>query len=227
MPEFASHEQELRDNYVLNGTGASGQPLGILQTAGIGAATAFGAPVSAANFTLKVAGAITNVTSAGSGIYPKVLIMHPRRWGWATGLVDGSNRPIVLADSTGPMNALAAIANPGLSGGDTGDKGLHGFVVVGTHSSGLPVVTDLNVPTTAGTINEDIVIAADTQELHLWEDGDGLPRQLSFEQTLGNQLTTTLVVYSYAAFTAGRYPGAVSKIGGLDTTVNGLIAPSF
>jgi hypothetical protein len=215
------------DNYVLNGSGASGQPLGILSTAGIGAATAFGAAASAANFSLKVAGAITSVTSAGAGIFPKVLVMHPRRWGWLTGLVDSSNRPVVVANSSGPYNAMSLIANPGKAGGDTEDNGLHGFVVVGTHSSGLPVVTDLNVPTTAGTINEDLVLALDTQEMHLWEEDDGMPRQLTFEQTAGNTLTTTLVAYSYMAFTAGRYPSAAAKIGGLDTTTNGLIAPTF
>jgi hypothetical protein len=90
------------------------------------------------------------------------------------------------------------------------------------------VVTDLNIPTNVGTNVEDLIVAVDTTEQHLWEDGDGLPRQLSFEQTLGNQLTTTLVAYSYIAFTAGRYPAAASKVGGLDSTATfGLVAPSF
>jgi hypothetical protein len=61
----------------------------------------------------------------------------------------------------------------------------------------------------------------------LWEDGDGMPKQLRFEQTLGNQLTVKLVVYGYAAFTAGRYPGAFGKTGGLDVTGGGQIAPAF
>jgi hypothetical protein len=41
-------------------------------------------------------------------------------------------------------------------------------------------------------------------------------------------LGVTIVGYNYAAFTAGRYPVAVSKIGGLDSTATyGLVAPTF
>ena len=43
---------------------------------------------------------------------------------------------------------------------------------------------------------------------------DCLPKELRFEQTLGNQLTVKLVSYGYAAFTAGRFPTAVGIIGG-------------
>ena len=93
-------------------------------------------------------------------------------------------------------------------------------------ANGLPVITDANVTTTAGTINEDLVIVFDNSQALLWEESQA-PRQLRFEQTLGNQLTVKIVAYGYAAFTAGRYPGAFGKIGGLDTTTNGLIAPSF
>lgn len=212
------------DNYVINGSGASGQPLGILNTAGIGAATAFGAAAGAANSSLKVAGAIYNVTSAGAGIYPKALVMHPRRWAWFTGLVDSNGRPVVEVANTGLFNALAQILSPGQISADAAS----GSQYVGTHNSGLPVLTDLNIPTNVGTLSEDVILALDLQEQHLWEDGDGMPRQLTFEQTAGNNLTTTLVVYSYMAFTAGRYPGAAAKVGGADATAgNGLIAPTF
>jgi hypothetical protein len=105
---------------------------------------------------------------------------------------------------------------------------INGATFIGMHSSGLPVITDLNIPTNVGTLNEDVILVLDTQEMHLWEDGDGMPKQLSFEQTAGNNLTTTLVVYNYAAFTAGRYPAATGKVGGVDGTGgNGLIAPTF
>jgi hypothetical protein len=219
------------DNMVINGSGTSGQPLGILNTSGIGAATAFGAAPTATNTSLKIAGAIYNVTATGAGIFPKVLVMHPRRWGYLTGLVDSSNRPIVTAQQLGPWNAMSLITAPGGYGGDP-NQDLNGATFVGIHNSGLPVITDLNIPTTVGGTYavEDVILALDTHEQHLWEDGDGLPRQLSFEQTSGNNLTTTLVVYSYIAFTAGRYPGAAAKVGGVETTGSsayGLIAPSF
>jgi hypothetical protein len=210
------------DTQIINGTGASGQVLGILNTAGIGAATAFGAAPTATNFSLKVAGANASVYSGGMGLGPELLVMHPRRWGWLSGLVDTTGRPIVTANTLGNFNALAT----GSVGGEEFSNNATPFV--GVHSSGLPVLLDLNIPTNVGTNNEDVILSVDADELHLWEDGDGLPRQLSFEQTTGGSLTTKLVVYSYVAFTAGRYPGAVAKIGGLDSTATfGLVAPTF
>jgi hypothetical protein len=81
---------------------------------------------------------------------------------------------------------------------------------------------------TVGTNVEDVVLVLDTRQLLLWEQGDGMPKQLRFEQTLGNQLTVKMVVYGYAAFTAGRYPVASAKVGGLDSTATfGLVAPTF
>jgi HK97 family phage major capsid protein len=211
------------DLQIINGSGASGQALGILNTAGIGAATAFGAAPSATNFNLKVAGANTNVYSAGDSLAPEFLVMHPRRWGWLTGLVDSTGRPIVQANTAVAQNPLAV----GAQGGSE-DFGSSTSPFVGVHSSGLPVLLDRNIPTTVGTNSEDIVLSVDGDELLLWEDGDGMPRELSFEQTTGGSLTTKLLVYGYVAFTAGRYPQAVSKIGGLDATAGqGLIAPTF
>ncbi|OJV23341.1 MAG: hypothetical protein BGO26_10260 [Actinobacteria bacterium 69-20] len=93
---------------------------------------------------------------------------------------------------------------------------------------GLPVITDANIPTNVGTQSEDQVLVLDTAHPLLWEDGSGIPTQFRLEQTLGGQLTVKLVVYSYIAFTAGRYPGAVGVVGGKDATAGqGLIAPTF
>ncbi len=214
------------DRQVLHGTGASGQALGITQTSSIYAATAFGAAVSATNFTLKVAGAVAGIAAAGTAIQPRVVVMHPRRWGWLQSLVDTAGRPLAVAQPVGPWNAGALVTFPGGYSGDGASTGAP-TQIVGTLANGLPVITDANVTTTAGTINEDLVLVFDNSQALLWEDGDGAPRQLRFEQTLGNQLTVKVVSYGYAAFTAGRFPGAFGKIGGLDTTTNGLIAPSF
>ncbi|WP_235780855.1 phage major capsid protein [Sinomonas notoginsengisoli] len=210
------------DTQIINGSGAAGQALGILNTAGIGAATAFGAVAGPANFNLKVAGANNAVYSAGMGLAPELLVMHPRRWSWLCGLVDTTNRPIVQSNLNVAYNTIAqgGLGNQDLANVET--------PFVGVHNSGLPVLLDLNVPTTVGTLSEDLVLSVDADQLLLWEDGDGMPRQLSFEQTTGGSLTTKLVVYGYVAFTAGRYPQAVAKVGGVDTTAgNGLIAPTF
>ncbi|MFZ8528442.1 hypothetical protein ACO1NJ_14055, partial [Staphylococcus aureus] len=84
-----------------------------------------------------------------------------------------------------------------------------------------------NLPTSVGTGPEDQVIVARLEDLLLWEENGGVPRELRFEQTLGNQLTVKLVAYGYAAFTAGRYPLATALIGGNAGAGNGLIAPTF
>jgi hypothetical protein len=207
---------------VISGTGASGQVLGILNTAGIGAMTAFAAALTPTNLNSKIAGANVAVWSAGQGIAADVLVMHPRRWGWLSGQVDTTGRPLVQANSNIAFNTSAQGTATGEALGDSPTP------FVGVHSSGLPVLLDLNIPTNVGTNVEDVILAIDSDELHLWEDGDGMPRQLSFEQTTGGSLTTKLVVYGYIAFTAGRYPNAIAKVGGLDATAGqGLIAPVF
>ena len=216
------------DTQVLNGSGSSGQMLGIIQTGSIGAATAFGAAPTAANFSLKVAGQVANVSGAGAQVSPGYIIMAPRRWGWLNGLVDTSNRPIVVPNAQGPYNAVILNATGASSDGGEGSQVSTTLArVVGT-LQGLPVIVDPNMPTNVGTNTEDIVVVGDFNQALLWEEGDGMPRMLRFEQTLGNQLTTALVVYGYAAFSAGRYPTAFGKVGGLDSTATfGLVAPSF
>lgn len=211
------------DTQVINGTGSAGQFKGILNTAGIGSGAAFGAAATAANFNRKVAGANTAVAQSGGGIFAKVIVMNPRRWGWLTAEADTTGRPIVTANTVPNFNGAAIITKPG----ETSDHAAAPYFV-GSHSSGLPVLSDMNVPTNVGTLNEDVVLSLDTAELHLWEENNGLPRQLNFEQRQGNQLTVDVIVYSYAAFTAERYPTASAKFGGIDTVAgNGLIAPIF
>lgn len=216
----------------LNGSGASNQMLGMFQTAGINAATLFGAAPTYTSFNSKLAGQIAAVAGAGAGIDPQLIVMHPRRWGWLNSLVDTAGRPIIVPTAQGAYNAGGINTDPGAYGdGGTnagGEVDVSGFRIVGS-MQGLPILTDANVPITVGTESEDLVGVYDPSKIILWEDGDGMPTQLRFEQTLGNQLTVKLVVYGYAAFTAGRYPQGVGKIGGLDTggATFGLVAPTF
>lgn len=213
------------DVQVLNGSGTAGQALGILNTAGATQASAYAAPATAATFNLKKAGAIAAVTSQGAGLIARLIVMHPSRWAWLTGQLDSANRPLVVANTMANFNALAVVTKPGQISTDMDP--INGAQFIGIDNSGLPVMTDLNIPTAVGTGPEDVVIVGDNAEWHLWEEGSGAPRELRFDQTLGGQLTTKLVVYSYMAFTAARYPGATAKIGGNSTAGNGQIAPTF
>lgn len=102
-----------------------------------------------------------------------------------------------------------------------GNAAEYGQVVGTLH--GLPVITDANIPTNLGAgTNEDIVIVAKLDDLLLWEQDGGMPRELRFEETNGGNLTVKVVVYGYSAFTAGRYPKSVATIGG-----TGLVTPTF
>ena len=216
------------DRQVFVGTGASGQMTGINGTSGISTATAFGAAITVPTFYSKGAGQIASIAGAGAQVRPGYWVMHPRRWGWMTLQVDSSNRPIVTPVANGPFNALAVNSNPGAYGA-AGDPGAtSGFDVVGTYH-GLPVITDANVPTNlGGGSTEDVQFVFDPRHALLFEDGDGMPRQLRFEQTAGDTLSVILAAYNYVAFTAGRLPAAFGRVGGADSTgANGCQAPTF
>jgi HK97 family phage major capsid protein len=216
------------DRQVITGSGASGQLLGFLNTASIAAATAFGAAPTAANINRKIAGAVATIAGAGVGLDPGIIAANPRRWGFLSAEVDTTGRPLLGIDGQGgSMNALGINQQPGSYSGGNNPDDPRPVRTVGS-VQGLPVVTDGNIPTNVGTNLEDVVLVYDPDVALLWEDGDGQPRQLRFEQTLGQNLTVKLVIYGYAAFTAGRYPQAVAKIGGLDTVAGqGLVAPTF
>jgi HK97 family phage major capsid protein len=215
------------DRQVIRGSGASGQLTGLQNTAGTAQSTAFGGALTGAALNTKVAGGVAAISGVGIGVTPKVIAMHPRRWGYLISLSDTAGRPLVVPNAGAGSNVLAANTDPGgYSGGD--DPGNFRQATPVGSMQGLPVITDANLPTNQGTNLEDVIVVLDNDQVLLWEDGDGMPRQLRFEQTLGQNLTVKLVVYSYAAFTAGRYPQAVAKIGGVDTAAgNGLIAPTF
>ncbi|RBY82669.1 phage major capsid protein [Blastococcus sp. TF02A-26] len=223
----AAYHAEL-DRQVVNGSGTGNQMLGMLQTTGRLIAAAYGAAITPGLFNLKVAGAIANMAGAGTRINPNLIIAAARRWGWLTGQMDSAGRPLVVPGVGGPMNVLALNTNPGAYGGGSGDgTDTESFVTPGS-LQGLPLVTDGNVPTNIGTNVEDVAFVVDRSQCLLWEEGDRQPRQLRFDQTGGGSLTVKLVVYGYAAFTSGRYPGAVAQIGGVDATAGqGQVAPTF
>jgi len=113
-----------------------------------------------------------------------------------------------------------------LPGGYSADNDADPARIVGVFH-GLPVIIDANVPGSVGSGPEDLVFLMDASQAYLWEANGGAPNQMRFEQTLGNQLTVKLVLYGYAAFTAGRYPSAFGIAGGNSGAGFGQIAPTF
>ena len=80
------------------------------------------------------------------------------------------------------------------------------------------VVIDLeHTCVTCGT-NEDIVLVVRHFDVHLFEDS---LFQLTFEQAIGPE-KVRLAVGKFSLLIAGRYPSAISTVGG-----TGLVTPSF
>ena len=143
---------------------------------------------------------------------PNVIVMHPRRLAWILAALDSTNRPLAVPVPQSPMNALAV-----------GDGGVVRYANSGYAIAGLPVVTDANVTTAEGAgTNEDVIYIGDTNELHLWEEGDGAPMYLRFDQPKAAELDVLAVVYGYSAFTAARYQNAWAKVTG-----TALVTPTF
>ena len=197
------------DNQIINGDGTSGAMLGIRQTSGINEVTFTEASPTVALLYPKLADAYQLVqTSVFQN--PTHWIMHPRRLAFLLAATDSTGRPLVVPTLNGPMNATATGAGQAYYGNS------------GYSLMGLPIVADANVTTTAGAgTDEDQIYCVNAGELHLWEQA-GSPFALNFDATGAGSLTIKSVVYGYSAFTAGRYPGAVSAISG-----TGLAAPTF
>lgn len=150
-------------------------------------------------------GKVANQNKRGANL----LVMTSLRWAWIKAARDEDGRPLVNTDPSEAVNAMGQAAS------EFGEGQLAGVF------QGLPVLLDDNIPTNLGTgQNEDRILVVRRQEPILWETGDGMPRQLTFEQTKGDALTTTLVVYGYSAFTAERRPKGVALVGG-----TGLVDP--
>ena len=197
------------DNQIINGDGTSGAMLGIRQTPGINDVTFTEASPTVALLYPKLADAYQLVqTSVFQN--PTHWIMHPRRLAFLLAATDTAGRPLVVPTLNGPFNATATGSGPAIYGNS------------GYSLMGLPIVADANVTTTAGAgTDEDQIYCVNANELHLWEQA-GSPFALNFDATGAGSLTIKSVVYGYSAFTAGRYPGAVSIISG-----TGLVAPTF
>jgi HK97 family phage major capsid protein len=197
------------DNQILNGSGTSGTMVGLEGTVGTNNVVFTEASPTVALLYPKLADAYQQIQTSVF-MNPTHWIMHPRRLAFLLSGVDLQERPLVVPALNGPMNAVA-------TGAGAAGYGNSGYTLMG-----LPIITDANVRTDAGVgTDEDRIYCVNAAELHLWEQS-GSPFALSFDATGAGSLTVKSVVYGYSAFSAGRYPGAVSIISG-----TGLVAPSF
>jgi HK97 family phage major capsid protein len=196
------------DNLLINGSGSSGQPLGIKSVSGINTVTYTDASPTVGEFYPKLIDGIQKINSNRFAA-ANAIIMHPRRWGFLSAGVDGNSRPLVLPAGNNPDNAYGV-----------GEAAKYGQVV--GQIAGLPVISDANIQTDAGSGNdEDIVLIVKSDDHILFEEA-GSPFRLRFDDVGSGSLTTKLVVYGYVAFASGRYPAGTTMVNG-----TGLVAPSF
>jgi HK97 family phage major capsid protein len=201
----AAHAVAL-DLQVLNGTGSSGQVLGLNNTAGIN---------TIAIGSLTIQGIYSAIANAIQLIHttrflpPTAVVMHPRRWAWLLSLLDTTNRPLFLPEANNPYNA-AGIQEGVVSQGRVGQV------------AGLPIFVDANISITSGSEygsygDEDEIIVGRFDDALLWQSG---LRARVLPEVKAPSLTVVLQVYSYIAATFARYPQSF-------TTITGLAAPSF
>ncbi len=195
------------DNGILNGSGSSGEPTG-LTTALTAVVTYTDGSPTVSELYPKIVDGIQRVQSA---VFqgPNFVIMHPRRLGFLLAGVDGQNRPLVVPNANGPMNAVGTYS--GLGYGQSGQYSI----------LGLPVITDANVTITNGSgSNEDLIYIVSSDEMHLWE-APQMPTYVRFEQPDG-KVAIRIVLFGFSAFSAQRRPLAGSIISG-----TGLVTPTF
>jgi HK97 family phage major capsid protein len=194
------------EDQVLNGSGSSGNMLGLSNISGINAVTYTDGSPTGAELYKKIVDGIQQINSnrfAGADL----IVMHPRRLAFLQSETDGNGRPLVVPTQNVPQNAL-------------GTGPVAGYGVTGANVAGLPVVTSGKISTAAGSGgNEDVIFIVRRADCLLFEDATQ-PAMVRMDQTAGLNLTVTLVAYQYACFIGGRYPASISMLSG-----TGLVNP--
>ncbi len=194
------------EDQVLNGSGSSGNLLGLSNISGINSVTYTDGSPTGAELYKKIVDGIQQINSnrfAGADL----LVMHPRRLAFLQSETDSSGRPLVVPSQQVPTNSM-------------GVGPVAGYGVTGASVAGLPVVTSGKISTAAGAGgNEDVIFIVRRADMLLFEDNTQ-PVMVRMDQTAGLNLTVTLVAYQYACFIGGRYPASISMLSG-----TGLVNP--
>ena len=195
------------DSLIINGTGASGEYVGIISTTNVNSVTYTSASPTAALAYSQILNAVQTAETATFKT-PDLIVMHPRRWASLISYVS-TNQTLFGVQGAGVLQAGAA-------------SGLDYNVAIAGTIAGINVITDANIATNTGAAtNQDTILVLNTSELHLFEDAQA-PLMIRAEQTSAASLGVLLVVFGFSAFTADRYGAAHSRITG-----TGLVAPTF
>lgn len=196
------------DKQVLSGSDGSGQVKGILTMSGTNAVTYTDATPTGPELWPFLMGAISQASYAAGGHFDLTscaFVLHPRRWFWLMGQLDGNSRPLVLPDAYPGFNAMGG-GSTTMANGRVGTLG------------GVPVYIDANIPTNTGAGSVDQIVFIKTDDIYLWESA---LKVRSLQEVLSGTLQVRLQIYGYLAVIADRLAGAHSVISG-----TGLAAPS-
>jgi len=202
------------DQLVINGSGSSGQPTGLLNLSGINTVSYSSTSPTPTNLWPLLIQALAEVNNTRF-MPAQAIFMTPLRWGWLVAGQDTTGRPLVVPEANGPWNAVG-VGSPDIPAGRVGTI------------AGVPVYVDANIPQTlanggtsadAATADQDAIIVARTDDLYLYESA---VTARALPQTLGSQMSVLLQTYEYLAWLPGRYPQSIAVITG-----EGLSTPTF
>lgn len=208
LGDLAADYSRKLDAQVINGSGASGQALGILNTSSITATTYTDATPTAVEMYPFIVDNIRDVYNARF-LGGSVLVWNPRLWFFFVKALDASNRPFVTFNANGPFNAYGSAGSAtqvGLSVQDSLQSAYAGNIL------GVPVFLDPNVPVNLGAgTNETRSILMNRMDNVLME---GSAHVSTHPDSLASTTTMRYRFYRYVAFTAGRFASGNGVVSG-------------
>ena len=203
-----AHNAEL-DRQVINGSGASGQRLGILGTSGIISVTYTDASPTAQELWPKLVDAVQQIP-AQRFTRATHLVVNPLLWGWRLSTLDTTGRPLFeVGGSESGFNTMGASDTAGLT---------------------WPAGCSAARSSSPATCPRTSVAARTRPELSPWTPGTcscgrttRCPCSCGAEQPSAASLGVLFVAYSFSAFTAGRQPKAISAVSGTGADLAGAV----
>ncbi len=188
-----------QDIYVINGSGAAGQPTGILNVSSPNAITYTDATPTLPEMYIPWIQSVSQIFTNRKKPATATFVL-PKIWFWACAALDSTNRPLIQPNQDNvAWNPMAL---------QTGEiaEGPVGRLTVGT-----PVILDGNIPENLGGGTETRIITLRTNELYLWE---GPVQTRVLMEVLSGTLQVRFQVYRYAAFMGNRLPKSISIVSG-------------